>query len=109
MFVRPRGPRRTSRFRSGRLRTEREKREHLISVYMASSVKLALFVALALASVQAFRAAQIHASATSLALRLFMPLVLLAGGLIALRSGIRGLRDAEEVRQTPILGPDEDD
>jgi len=109
MFVRPRGPRRTSRFRSGRMRTEREKREYLLSAYMASGVKLALFVALGLASFNAFRAAQIHASATSLALRLFMPLALLAGGLIALRSGIRGLRDAEEVRRTPILGPDEDE
>ena len=109
MFVRPRGPRRTSRFRSGRMRTEREKREHLVSVYMASAVKVALFIALAVASFNAFRAAQIHASGTSLALRLFMPLALLAGGLIALRSGIRGFRDAEEVRRTPILGPDEDE
>lgn len=109
MFVRPGRPRRSSRFRSRGMRTEREKREHLISLYAAVAVKLGLCAALVVAAVQAFRAAQIHAAGVSAALRLFLPLALVAGALVALRAGLHGLREAREIRDTPLLSGDDDD
>lgn len=90
------------------MRTERERREYLISAYSAAAVKLGLGVALLIAAVQAFRATQIHAGGVSLALRLFLPLAFTAGALFALRAGVRGLREAREIRDTPLLSDDDD-
>lgn len=90
------------------MRTERERKEHLISLYSTSAVKLGLAVALLLAAAQAFRAAQTHAAGVSLALRLFMPVAFAAGAIMALRSGIRGLAEAREIRAAPLADPDED-
>lgn len=108
MLIRPPRTRARSRFRSGRLRTERERKEYLVSLYSAAAVKLGLGIALLIAGAQAFRAAQVHAPGVSLALRLFMPLAFAAGALFALRSGVRGLREARETRDTPLLGTDDD-
>jgi ABC-type nickel/cobalt efflux system permease component RcnA len=108
MFVRPGRQRRQSRFRSGRMRTERERREHLIAVYAAAAVKVSLAVALLIAAVQAYRVAQIHAAGASPVMRLVLPLAMLAGGLFSLRAGFRGLREAREIRDTP-LATDADD
>ncbi|MDH4037362.1 MAG: hypothetical protein OEX18_04190 [Candidatus Krumholzibacteria bacterium] len=109
MFVRPRRPRRTGRFRSGRMRTERERREYLISMYASAAVKAGLAVALMVAAFQAFRAAQIHAAGASLGLRLFLPLALLAGALFALRAALRGVGEAREIRSTPLLDDGDDE
>jgi hypothetical protein len=91
------------------MRTERERKEYLISMYAAAAVKFGLAVALAVAAAQAFRAAQIHAPGVSLALRLFLPAMLLVGALFALRSGMRGLGEAREIRDTPLLTDPDDD
>jgi hypothetical protein len=91
------------------MRTERERREYLITLYGTAAVKAGLGVALLVAAVQAFRVAQIHASGASIGLRLFLPLAFAAGGLLALRSGMRGVREAHEIREMPLLGDDEDD
>ena len=91
------------------MRTEREKREHVISALVSAAVKLALCVALVVAATQAFRAAEIHAPGASLGLRLFLPLALVAGAALALRSGLRGLREARELHETPLIDPDQDE
>ncbi len=109
MFVQPRRPRRTGRFRSGRMRTERERREYVLSLLANAAVKTGLAIALVVAAVQAYRATTTHAAGVSLALRLFMPLAFAAGGLLALRSGIRAFRDANEIRAAPLIKDDEDD
>jgi len=109
MFIRPGRSRRQSRFRSGRMRTERERREYLVSMYAASAVKVGLAVALVVAAVQAFRVAQIHAPGASLGLRLFVPLAMAAGALVALRTGLRGIAEAREIRNTPLLADRDDD
>lgn len=101
--------RRAGRFRPRGMRTEREKREYVIALYAAAGVKLALFAALVAAAVQAFRAAHIHAAEASPVLRYFLPLVLLAGGVVALRGGVMGMREARSIAAAPVPGPDDSD
>jgi hypothetical protein len=91
------------------MRTERERREYVISQYFSAAVRVGLGVALLIAALQAYRAAQIHAPGVSLALRLFIPFAFGAGGFLALRTGVRGFREARELLHTPLLDPTEDD
>lgn len=108
MFIRPRRPRRTTRFRSRGMRTERERREHIIALATSATVKCALGIALIVAAVQSFRAVQSHAPGVPMSLRLFMPVIFAGGGLIAIRNGIKGFFQVREIRMLP-LGDDEDD
>jgi hypothetical protein len=109
MFIQPRRPRRGSRFRSGRLRTERERREYVISLYGTAVVKTALGIALLMAGLHAFRAAETHAAGVSVALRLFMPLAFAAGALFAIRAGVQSFREGREIMTTPLVRDDDDD
>ena len=73
-------------------------------------VKAALGVALLLAGLHAFRAAQTHASGVSVALKLFMPVAFAAGALFAIRAGVQSFREAREIMATPLVrDADEDD
>ncbi|HEX5132901.1 MAG TPA: hypothetical protein VFX92_10475 [Candidatus Krumholzibacteria bacterium] len=90
------------------MRTERERREYLISMYATAAVKASLGVALLVAGIEAFRAVQTHASGLSLGLRLFMPLAFGAGASFAIRGGMRTFREAREIRDTPLLDDTDD-
>jgi hypothetical protein len=108
MFIQPRKRRRSTRFSSGRMRTERERREHVIALATGATVRSALGVALVIAAIQLFRAVQTHASGISMSLQLFMPMLLVIGGGFSIRSGIQGFRAAREMRALPLEGLDDE-
>ncbi len=108
MFIQPRKRRRSTRFISGRMRTERERREHVIALAFGAAVRCALGVALVVAAIQAFRAVQTHAPGVSVSLRLFIPVLFVIGGAFSIRSGIKGFRDAREMRSLPLEGLDDE-
>jgi len=97
MLIRPRQPRRSSRF-SSRFRTESRKRqEYAATVYTMAVVKGGLAIVLALAALQAYRAFDVHAADLPLPLKLALPAVLVVGALFSARASVRNFQEGREI------------
>jgi hypothetical protein len=88
-----------------RERSHREHREYATSLTVTGAVQVALALSLLAAGFFAWRAIEVHARTIETPLRLGLPLTFAFGAWITLRSGIRNLRLAREVRSQP--GADE--
>jgi hypothetical protein len=84
------------------VRSENERREYATSLTVTGLVQVALALTLLAAGFFAWRAIEAHARTIESPLRLGLPLTFALGAWITLRSGIRNLRLAKEVRLQPI-------
>jgi len=100
MTRRPR--RRPGRLLPSVVRSERERREHLLSLGLIAAIQLAIAVSLAISAAQTYRMWRQGVPYLPVEVQRAVPAALALGALIAFLSGLRTYRGVRAVRKMPV-------
>ena len=99
MLIRPRQVRRSKKFTTRLQSGARQRREFAATAYSMAVVKALLTGFLVVLAVRVHQAFAAQASSVSLALRLALPLLIIAGALLVARSCVNNIRSVREFSQ----------
>jgi hypothetical protein len=99
MFIRPRQVRRSKKFTTHLQSGARKRREYAATTYAAAAVKAILAGFLVVLAVKVYQAFAVQASSVSVAIRLSVPVLILAGALLVARSCVNNIRSVREFSQ----------
>jgi len=99
MFIRPRQVRRSKKFTTHLQTGARKRREFAATTYSAAAVKAMLAGFLMVLAVKVYQAFAVQASGVSLAVRLAVPVIIVAAALFVARSCVNSVRAVREFSQ----------
>jgi hypothetical protein len=99
MLIRPRQVRRSKKFSTHLQTGARQRREFAATTYSAAAVKAMLAAFLMVLAVKVYQAFAVQASGVSVAIRLAVPVIIVAAALLVARSCVNSIRAVREFSQ----------